>query len=162
MSFIILLLVTMITLLMIVESFVPSSIKLPLRTLERRQSLYSSDSSKSSAEVVEQRKVEINDDISRDTRDGKYRRNSLGHGSDERSLVNEGSCDLSNIVISFQQSDLLMSLTNDMSNLDKLARISIATKDGLLSGIIMNDNTPDAFHLQAAGLFEKYWDDGDF
>lgn len=148
----------MITLLMIVESFVPSSIKLSTRTLERRQSF-----SKSSAEVVEQRKVEINDDISRDTTDGKYRRNSLGHGSDERSLVNEGSCDLlSNIVISFQQSDLLMSLTNDMSNLDKLARISLATKDGLLPGIIMNDNTPDSFQLHAAGLFEKYWDDGDF
>lgn len=151
----------MITLLMIVESFVPSSIKLPLRTLERRQNLYSSDSSKSSAEVVEQRKVETNDDISRDTRDGKYRRNSLGHGSDERSLI-EGSYDLSNIVISFQQSDLLMSLTNDMSNLDKLARISLATKDGLLPGIIMNENTPEAFQLQAAGLFEKYWNDGDF
>ena len=147
----------------------------PIVSQLKRSPLYASDSPWRGTEgtSVEHRRgtsIDDADDVGVNNGTGRRGRNSLGSGADER-IINDDSNiheDLSNIVRAFQQSELLLSLTtNDISTNDKLSRISLATKDDLVSkkvvsGIIHEEKAIESFQLNAAGLFADWDDDGRF
>ena len=139
-----------------------SSMKRGQRHYDERRNrlLYAEDSTRGGgAGVVEQRKVETVDNIENRTQ-GKNRRLSLGSGSDDRVIDSETNIhqDLLNIIRSLQQKELLMSLKHhDLSENEKLNRISLASKDDLLPYMLNDDNKAiNSFQLGAAGLFDEW------
>ena len=146
----------------------------PIVSQLKRSPLYASDSPwrGTDTSVEHRRGTSIDDanDVGVNNGTGRRGRNSLGSGADER-IINDDSNiheDLSNIVRTFQMSELLQSLTtSDIGHLDKLSRISLGTKDDLVSnkivsGIIQEGKAIESFQLNAAGLFADWDDDGKF
>ena len=138
----------------------------------KRSPLYASDSPWRGTEgtSVEHRRgtsIDDNDDVGVNNGTGRRGRNSLGSGADER-IINDDSNiheDLSNIIKAFQQSELLLSLTtSDIGNVDKLNRISLATKDDLVSNkvVSLSEKAITSFQLNAGGLLADWNDDGRF
>ena len=129
--------------------------------------LKAEESSRGGAEVVEQRKVETVDGIGSSSSSNRYKRLALGSGSDERVITDDNDMDLTKIVRSFQRKELLTSLmTADMSVNAKLARISNAMKDDIISnsvgtGIMNDDRAVESFQLHAAGLLQDWRSDDD-